>query len=95
MGNCMIVRKQGAKKLLTKKFEYTYTTQEVWSFNQIYDTELNIVGIKESKISATSSGHAVNGAYCTFEGSKLKFSGSTTTSAACGWKLMATVIYTE
>ena len=94
MGNCMIVRKQGAKKLLTKTFEYTNTSNG-WSFNFTYDTELNIVGIKESKISATSSGRAVNGAYCTFEGSKLKFSGSTTTSAACGWKLMATVIYTE
>ena len=95
MGNCMIVRKQGAKKLLTKTFEYTYTTQEVWSFNRTYDTGLNIMGIKESKISATSSGRATNGAYCTFEGSKLIFQGSTTTSAACGWKLMATVIYTE
>lgn len=95
MGNCMIVRKQGAKKLLTKKFEYTNTTREQWSFNFTYDTGLNIVGIKESKISATSSGRAVNGAYCTFEGSKLKFLGSTTTSAECGFKLIATVIYTE
>ena len=94
MSNCMIVRKQGAKKLLTKTFEYTNTTNG-WSMNFTYDTGLNIVGIKESKITATSSGRAVNGAYCTFEGSKLKFSGSTTTSAACGWKLMATVIYTE
>lgn len=94
MGNCMIVRKQGAKKLLTKKFEYTNTSNG-WSMNFTYDTGLNIVGIKESKITATSSGRAVNGAYCTFEGSKLKFSGSTTTSGACGWKLMATVIYTE
>lgn len=94
MGNCMIVRKQGAKKLLTKTFEYTNTSNG-WSFNFTYDTGLNIVGIKESKITATSSGRAVNGAYCTFEGSKLKFSGSTTTSADCGWKLMATVIYTE
>lgn len=94
MGNCMIVRKLGARKLLTKTFEYTNASNG-WSFNFTYDTELNIVGIKESKITATSSGRAVNGAYCTFEGSKLKFSGGTTTSAACGWKLMATVIYTE
>ena len=66
MGNCMIVRKQGARKLLTKTFEYTNTSNG-WSFSFTYDTELNIVGIKESKITATSSGRAVNGAYCTLE----------------------------